>query len=54
MVCTMAEHQYFYGVAALTNSLVRAGFKGTVVVGYRGEWPPWLGALERDLEHFHC
>jgi len=50
VVCTMAEHHYFYGVAALTNSLVRAGFKGTVVVGYRGERPPWLGALEWDLE----
>lgn len=49
VVCTLAERHYFYGVAALVNSLVRAGFEGTVVVGFRGERPNWLGELAHDL-----
>jgi hypothetical protein len=48
VICTLAEHHYFYGVAALVNSLVRAGFEGTVVVGFRGERPDWLGEFARD------
>jgi hypothetical protein len=48
MVCTVAEGSYFDGVAALTNSLVHAGFQGTVVVGYRGSSPTWLAQLEKD------
>jgi hypothetical protein len=47
VVCTLAEHHYFYGAAALINSLVHAGFEGTVVVGYRGDRPHWVGALEQ-------
>jgi hypothetical protein len=47
VVCTLAEGHYFHGVAALINSLARAGFKGTVVVGYRGQLPRWLGDIER-------
>jgi hypothetical protein len=48
VVCTVAEGSYFYGVAALTNSLVRGGFRGSVVVGYRGGKPPWLETLTKD------
>jgi hypothetical protein len=48
VVCTLAEGHYFHGVAALINSLARAGFKGTVVVGYRGQLPTWLEAIERE------
>jgi len=44
----LAERRYFQGVAALANSLVHAGFKGTIVVGYRGEPPAWLAPLQRD------
>jgi hypothetical protein len=48
VVCTLAEGSYFNGVAALTNSLVHAGFQGSVVVGYRGDKPTWLAQLKED------
>jgi hypothetical protein len=48
VVCTVAEGSYFNGVAALTNSLVHAGFRGNVVVGYRGSKPTWLAQLHKD------
>jgi hypothetical protein len=46
VVCTVAEGSYFNGLAALANSLVRAGFEGSVVVGYRGRKPPWAKLLK--------
>jgi hypothetical protein len=46
VVCTLAEGRYFDGLAALANSLVRAGFEGSVVVGYRGSKPLWAGSLK--------
>ena len=48
VVCTLAEGTYFCGVAALANSLVKAGFRGDIVVGYRGAPPSWLGDLRPD------
>lgn len=48
VVCTVAEGAYFNGVAALINSLVAAGFRGDVVVAYRGALPDWVGALAPD------
>jgi hypothetical protein len=48
VVCTLAEGSYFYGLAALANSLVRAGFRGSILVGYRGNRPAWIERLKRD------
>jgi hypothetical protein len=46
VVCTVAEGSYFNGLAALANSLVRAGFEGSIVVGYRGPKPLWAESLK--------
>lgn len=48
VVTTAAEGDYFIGVAALTNSLVRAGFAGEVIVACRGPRPGWIAALPTE------
>lgn len=43
---TLAEKDYFYGVAALLNTMVKHGtYADKIVVGYRGALPSWLPAL---------
>jgi hypothetical protein len=46
-ICTLFEGDYHLGLAAFVNSLVRAGYKGTIWAGYRGALPPWISQLER-------
>jgi len=46
-ICTLFEGDYHLGLAAFVNSLVRAGYAGTVFVGYRGALPPWINQLSR-------
>ena len=45
VVCMLAERSYFHGAAALANSLVRNGFQGHILVGYRGNLPSWRGPV---------
>ncbi len=45
VVCVLAERTYFHGVTVLLNSLIRGGFSGEMVVGYRGTLPPYAAAL---------
>ncbi len=35
-ICTHFDRDFHYGLAAMLNSLVQAGYKGTVWAGYRG------------------
>jgi hypothetical protein len=45
VVCVLAERSYFHGATVLLNSLIRNGFRGEMVVGYRGDLPPLVSAL---------
>jgi hypothetical protein len=45
-ICTLFEGDYHLGLAAFVNSLVRAGYSGTVWAGYRGPLPPWVVQLK--------
>lgn len=43
-ICTLCEGSYWYGTAALVNSMLTHGFRGRIEIGYKGEIPRWLQA----------
>lgn len=40
-LCTLLEGDYVKGAAALVNSAIKFGFRGSIYVGYRGSSPKW-------------
>jgi hypothetical protein len=49
-ICTLFEGDFHIGLAAFLNSLVAAGYAGTVWAGYRGSLPPWSNQLDRSSD----
>lgn len=47
VIFSLYEGDYHLGLAALINSLVRAGFSGLFWIGCRGAPPPWTSRLPR-------
>jgi hypothetical protein len=54
LVCMLAEGTYFHGAATLCNSLVRQGFTGLVLLGYRGTPPQWARDLPIQEDGTQC
>jgi hypothetical protein len=48
VIFTLFEKDYSMGAGALINSLVRVGFVGQIIAGYRGEPPSWTRTLSCD------
>jgi hypothetical protein len=47
-ICTIAEGDYHYGLAAFINSLIASGYAGNIFVGTRGNPPEWLSQCKNN------
>ena len=55
ILTSLAENSYFFGLAALLNSVVKHGtYVDKVIVGYRGALPSWLPLLEDSAMGKSC
>lgn len=55
VLTTLAERDYFLGLAALLNSVYRhGGYVDRVIVGYRGDLPTWLPPLSEAAYGWRC
>jgi hypothetical protein len=50
VVCVLVERTYFHGATVLLNSLIRNGFSGELVIGYRGALPPLIADLRGETD----
>lgn len=53
-VVTLYEGHYHFGVAALTNSLIKSGFTGLICIGYKGELPKWVNQFKKLHNSTFC
>lgn len=53
-VVTLYEGHYHFGVAALTNSLIKSGFTGLLCIGYKGGLPSWINQFTKIYDDTFC
>lgn len=51
-LCTITSRSFHTGTALLINSLVKAGFRGRIVVGYMDGLPVWSETVRTTLARF--
>lgn len=50
VVACLVENNYWHGVSALLNSLIKNNFKGMFCIGYKGDIPKWYQQLNQTDE----
>lgn len=52
-ICTLYQKDYHLGVAALLNSLIKAGYHGDFYIGFNEALPPWIDQLKKVSENVY-
>lgn len=50
IVGCLVENDYWHGVSALLNSLIKNNFKGNFCIGYKGNIPAWCQKLNNTVD----